>query len=217
MLKFGHNFGQIFRPSKTNLNSGRVVLWFLNCPSKWDPKFKQKRKKNKGTKKNDNNTKPKASFCRKKRFLKNGWKKICFSVGLGLLAFLRPKTCKDHSATKNNKTRGFVVICVVFSLVGVSQTTTTTIKTKTSNDNKTATMGPRDQAKQKKNRNTQKTTRPNQRTNNTMKWGLVFFLCCFFFVCCCPNNQNKTTKPQHNKTTNKQQKQMAKTLANKVN
>ena len=41
MLNFGHNFGQDFSPSKTNLNSNRAVLWSLNRRSKWDPEIKQ--------------------------------------------------------------------------------------------------------------------------------------------------------------------------------
>ena len=45
MLKCWAQIGQNFRPSKTNLNKGRAVLWSLNRRSKWDLEIKQKQKK----------------------------------------------------------------------------------------------------------------------------------------------------------------------------
>ena len=45
MLKCWAQNGQNFRPSKTNLNQGRAVLWSLNRRSKWDLEIKQKQKK----------------------------------------------------------------------------------------------------------------------------------------------------------------------------
>ena len=135
----------MLRPSKTKLNNGRAVLWSLNCPSKMGPRIQAEKTK---TQKNDNTTidHTQRFFLQKEEFLEKKIKKYCLYFGLELLAFLWPKTSKDHGATKHYKTRGFVVFFVVLSFVRLSQTRTTTIKTKTSNDDKTTTMGPQNQA-----------------------------------------------------------------------
>ena len=82
MLKFEAKIGQKLRPSKTNLNCWRAVLWTPNCPSKFRHECKLKNKR-KPPQKNDNNAKPKRSFLQKEAFSGKKWKKnliICWPL-----------------------------------------------------------------------------------------------------------------------------------------
>ena len=128
-----------------------------------------------------------------------------FCFALGLLAFLLPKTCKDHNANKkNNKNKGFCCFFLRF-LRSVYPKKDETTKQQTTTTIKTKTRIKQNKKKSKKNRQHQ----TNKKAS--LKGRFVCFWCYFFFgSCCCPNNQNKTTKPQYHKTANKQQKQQRK-------
>ena len=112
MLKCWAQSGQNFRPSKTNLNKCRAVLWSLNRRSKWDLEIKQKQKKHL---KNVNNTKPNVSFCRTEPFRTKIIKNV-FLMALGCWPFCGQRPVMT-TAKKHYKTRGFVVVLVVVFFV----------------------------------------------------------------------------------------------------
>ena len=101
--------------------SGRFVV--PEPALKMEPRNQAKTKKRKHQK-NVTNTKPNASFCRTEPVRTTKKLKMFFFNGIGVLAFLWPKTCKDNSE-KHYKTRGFVVFVVVFLLLVVAPTATT--------------------------------------------------------------------------------------------
>ena len=80
MLNFGHNFGQNFRPSKTNLNSGRAVLCSLNCPSNGTPNS-SRTKKQRHTKKTITRRNPTLLSAERSAFGEKR-KKTCFFLAL---------------------------------------------------------------------------------------------------------------------------------------
>ena len=191
--------------------SGRFVVPEL--PVKMGPRIQADKKKQRHNKKTITTRYP-TLLSAERSFLGRKKEDFFLFFCLGLLAFLWPKTSKDHSATKHYKIRGSVVFFVVFSFIGVSQTrtktTATTIKTITSN--KTTTMGPRNQEEQKKQETPQKR---RHQTNQKKHYKTSFFVCCSFFGCGCPNNQNnKTTIQQNSQKKNKNKRQ--ETLENKV-
>ena len=112
--------------------SGRFVV--PEPALRMGPRNQAKTKKKKHPK-NVNDTKPNASFCRTEPFRTK--KSKCFFNGVGLLAFLWPKTCNDNSE-KTLQNKGFVVFVVVFSVarccpnsnnIPTKQLTTTTTTT----------------------------------------------------------------------------------------
>ena len=117
-LNLRQKIGQNFRPSKTNLNWCRAVLWTPNCPSKFHHECKP-RKKESHHKKTTTTRNPNASFCRKKRF-REKWKKhlsICWPLVCWPFSGQRPL---NTIAQKHYKTRFF--FCAFFGWCALNKT-----------------------------------------------------------------------------------------------
>ena len=189
ILKFGHNFGQNLRPSKTNLNLVRAVLWSLNCPSKWDPEFKPK---NKDTKKTITTRNPTLLSAERSVFGETN----CYFLGLGLLTFLWPKTCKDHSAKKNKKQGALLFLFVVLSFVGVSQTRRNN-KTTNNNNNQNKNTN---QAEQKNQKHQKERQHQTNRPIKLSKQDILLFLGVVLSLVVVVAQTTKTKQQNHNTT-----------------
>ena len=112
MLKCWAQFWSKFQTLKNQFEqwSGRFVV--PEPALKMGPQNQEK--KTQETPKNVNNTKPNASFCRTEPFSDKKKIKNVHFYGIGLLAFLWPKTCNAvmTTAKKTLQNKGFVFCCI---------------------------------------------------------------------------------------------------------
>ena len=168
-VKCWAQIGQNFRPSKTNLNKGRAVLWSLNQRSKWDLEIKQNKKKK--HQKNVNNTKQNASFCRTEPFPTKKIIKSGFLMALGCWLFCgqRPVMTTTKKTLQN---KGFCCFCCCIfccSLLPHSNNITTKQLTTTATNNNNNNLNNQNKNKQQQNNNHGTPNSSKQKSNNSTK------------------------------------------------
>ena len=110
MFKLEAKIGQKLRPSKTNLNCWRAVLWTPNCPSKIRHECKPKKKKATAKKWQQRETQTLLS-AERSVFGEKKEETFDYLLALGLLIFLWPKASK-HNSAKNTIKQG-VLLCLL--------------------------------------------------------------------------------------------------------
>ena len=167
------------------------------CTARQNGTPNSSRKKTK-TQKNDSNTIPNASFCRKECcWIKKEDNFFCWPWAVGLFCGQRPLRTTAQQYTIKQGILFFFSLCFLSSVYPKQEQQQS--KQKQATTTKQQPWDP--EIKQnKKNKKPPKDDDTKPTNKNIMK---QVFLCCSFFGCGCPNNQNKTTKPQCNKTTNK--------------